>query len=306
MNHETLSIPLKTPFDFRSALNAHGWVDLLPNTHDPLLPSFSRVQETPSGKVVHLTVSAAGRGRGQVLNLSIRAARKLANPDTEYLCAAVSHMLRLDENFSEFHALCKSRGGVWKNFTKGAGRLLRSPTVFEDLVKVICTTNVQWGGTKRMVAELVEQFGRPFEGEPSLKTFPAPAALAQIPLEDFRQRVRLGYRADYIHRLACLFRAGEMSAADFQASSLPTEEIRKKLLSIKGIGSYAAASMLMLLGRYDHIPVDTVFTQFVSKKYFKDQPFTLPEALALYDDCGRWKYLAYWFDMLSFENSAGQ
>ena len=56
----------------RSALNAHGWVDLLPNTHDPLIPSFSRVQELPSGKVALVTVSAAGRGRGQVLNLSIQ------------------------------------------------------------------------------------------------------------------------------------------------------------------------------------------------------------------------------------------
>ena len=60
-------------------------------------------------------------------------------------------MLRLDEDFAEFHALCKSRGGVWQNINRGVGRLLRSPTVFEDLVKVICTTNVQWGGTKRMV-----------------------------------------------------------------------------------------------------------------------------------------------------------
>ena len=82
--------------------------------------------------------------------------------------------------------------------------------MFEDLVKVICTTNVQWGGTKRMVRELVEQFGKPFEAAPEYKTFPAPAALAQIPLEDFRQRVRLGYRADYVHRLARQYAAGDL------------------------------------------------------------------------------------------------
>ena len=59
MKNETFTIPLQTPFDYRSALNAHGWVDLLPNTHDPSLPSFSRVQELPSGKVALLAVSAA-------------------------------------------------------------------------------------------------------------------------------------------------------------------------------------------------------------------------------------------------------
>jgi 3-methyladenine DNA glycosylase/8-oxoguanine DNA glycosylase len=93
-----------------------------------------------------------------------------------------------------------------------------------------------------------------------------------------------------------------LSAPDFQNCDIPTEDIRKKLLSIKGIGSYAAASMLMLLGRYDHIPVDTVFRQFMSEKYFIDRPFNLPDALAIYGDWDQWKYLAYWFDMVNFES----
>lgn len=256
----------------------------------------------PSGKVVRINVSADVKGQTQFINITVDAAHKLANLDKEYLVLAVSHMLRLDEDFSEFYALCKIRGGIWRSVTKGVGRLLRSPTVFEDLVKVICTTNVQWGGTKRMVRELVDVFGRPCDIAPVQKTFSSPSAIVQFSFDEFRQKVRLGYRADYIYRLACQFADGELSVPDFQASTIPTEEIRKKLLAIKGIGSYAAASMLMLLGRYDHIPVDTVFSQFVLEKYFINTPFSLPEALAIYDDWGKWKYLAYWFDMINFES----
>lgn len=302
MKLETITVSVRIPFNFHSALNSHGWVDLLPNIHNPVIPSFSRVEETPSGNVVLMNVSAEGMGEEQIVNISVSTFHKLGSQDKEYLAAAVSHMLRLDEDFSEFYDLCKIKGGVWNGIRKGIGSLLRSPSVFEDLVKVICTTNVQWSGTKRMVKELVDAFGRPFSENPDQKIFPSPSSIATIPFDEFRQKVRLGYRADYVYRLAKQFVNGGLNSSDFLAMDTLTGEIQKKLLAIKGIGNYAAASMLMLLGRYDYIPVDTVFRQFITEKYFKDRPFNLPEALAIYDDWGKWKYLAYWFDMIDFES----
>jgi 3-methyladenine DNA glycosylase/8-oxoguanine DNA glycosylase len=76
--------------------------------------------------------------------------------------------------------------------------------------------------------------------------------------------------------------------------------VRKSLLGIKGIGNYAAASVLMLLGRYDEIPVDSVFQQMMSAKYFKDDHYDVKKALAVYADWGKWKYLAYWFDLIDY------
>jgi 3-methyladenine DNA glycosylase/8-oxoguanine DNA glycosylase len=73
------------------------------------------------------------------------------------------------------------------------------------------------------------------------------------------------------------------------------------LKGIKGIGDYAAASMLMLLGRYDEIPVDTIFRDFMSGHYFTGAPFDQSQALEVYAQWGRWKALAYWFEMLESE-----
>ena len=187
MTRELLTIPVTSPFDYRSALNAHGWVDLLPNIHDPAVPSFSRAEAVPSGKVVRITVSADGAGQDQQIQVFVDAPGRLSGGDRDFLRSAVSHMLRLDEDFSEFYALCASRGGIWKKCTGGIGRLLRSPTVFEDLVKVICTTNVQWGGTKRMVRELVDAFGLPFENDPAQRSFPSPSAIVQYSFAEFQQ-----------------------------------------------------------------------------------------------------------------------
>jgi 3-methyladenine DNA glycosylase/8-oxoguanine DNA glycosylase len=304
MKHETIKIPVCLPFDFRSMLNSHGWVDLLPNIHNPVIPSFSRVEETPSGNVVLMNVSAEHAGDGQGVAISVTASHQLGSQDKVYLARAVRHMLRLDEDFSEFYDHCKLKGGTWGEIRIGTGHLLRSPTVFEDLVKVICTTNIQWGGTKWMVRELVEAFGKLYLVNPGLKTFPSPSSIASIPFDEFKQKVRLGYRTDYVYRVALQFVNGELNPSDFLAMDTPAGEIQKRLLAIKGFGNYAAASMLMLLGRYDRVPVDSVFRQFMAAKYFKDRPFSLPEALAIYDDWGKWKYLAYWFDMVNFENQA--
>ena len=90
---------------------------------------------------------------------------------------------------------------------------------------------------------------------------------------------------------------GELDLEALATSDLPTSELRKQLLAIKGVGPYAAATMLMLLGRYDEIGVDTVFRDFVGRKYFDGNKPEDSEALAIYADWGRWKYLAYWFDI---------
>jgi hypothetical protein len=105
MKPETITISVSSPFNFHSALNSHGWVDLLPNDHNFEIPSFSRVEETPFASVVLLDVSGQGEGEAQTINISVVSSHKLRKSDKEYLTAAVSHMLRLDEDFLEFYAL---------------------------------------------------------------------------------------------------------------------------------------------------------------------------------------------------------
>jgi hypothetical protein len=45
----------------------------------------------------------------------------------------VAHMFRLDEDLSSFHELVRDGELSW--CALGAGRMLRAPTVFEDVVK---------------------------------------------------------------------------------------------------------------------------------------------------------------------------
>jgi 3-methyladenine DNA glycosylase/8-oxoguanine DNA glycosylase len=91
--------------------------------------------------------------------------------------------------------------------------------------------------------------------------------------------------------------SGALDLEGLLHSDRPTAEVRKELLGIKGVGPYAAATLLMLIGRYDEIGYDTVFRDFVSKRYFNGERPPPKEMMAVYDDWGKWRYLAYWLDV---------
>src|SRR5919198_596737 len=82
----------------------------------------------------------------------------------------------------------------------------RSPTVFEDVVKTICTTNCAWSATERMVGALVEHLGEPAPGAPPTgpygRAFPTPEAMADADEAFYREVVRAGYRGAYLRALA--------------------------------------------------------------------------------------------------------
>jgi len=297
--HTEIIVSIKKPYILPYTLRSHGWVNLLPNIPDEKVESFSRVERLSSGKVINIHAAALGREFPKII-ATVKHEGILLQAERNEIIKRVRYMLRLDENLQGFYDLCKKKGHKWKNFKEGRGYLLRSPEIFEDLVKVICTTNIQWGGTKRMVKEMVDLFGVPFPGDPALRSFPTPESISSVSLEEFKDRVRLGYRAGYIYELSARITSGGLNLNDLINTSTPTAEVKKRLIEIKGVGNYAAASMLMLLGRYDQIPVDTVFRSFMKAKYFKNKQFSEEEGLRIYEEWGRWKYLAYWNDMLAF------
>jgi len=296
-NETTLSLTPPAPFNFAEAAYSHGWVVLAPNRWDSTRQVLQRTERLSNGTRVHLNITGSDTIETPEITIQVRHAKTLSPEERSEITTSVGHMFRCDEDLTEFYALCRKRGGHWIKITQGLGYLLRSPTLFEDIVKTICTTNIQWSGTKRMVEGLVQALGTPYPGDPSLRAFPTPEAIAAAPSKTFTETVHLGYRGRYIHELAAQVVAGILDLNALQDPTLSTPVLKKKLLAIKGVGNYAAATLLMLLGRYDALAIDTVFRDFVSKKYFEDRIPSEEEARSIYASWGKWQYLAYWFDL---------
>jgi 3-methyladenine DNA glycosylase/8-oxoguanine DNA glycosylase len=304
MDYQTTILTLHPaqPFNFEFTAYSHGWVLLSPNHWDKESRKLQRVERLSSGEVVLLSITGNNSNKKPSIAIEVSHLESLSKTEYKEITASVSHMFRLDEDLQEFYQLCEQRGDQWIKLTQGLGRLLRSPSLFEDIVKTICTTNIQWGGTKRMIEELVNAYGEKFSDNGKMKAFPTPGTIAKTTLNTFSKKVRMGYRTAYVHLLAKQFVSGEVNPKSFFDADIPTADLKKKLLGIKGIGNYAAATLLMLLGRYNELPTDTVFRDFISKKYFKGKSATKEKAQAIYKSWDKWKYLAYWFELWEMYN----
>jgi 3-methyladenine DNA glycosylase/8-oxoguanine DNA glycosylase len=72
-------------------------------------------------------------------------------------------------------------------------------------------------------------------------------------------------------------------------------------MSIKGVGGYAAANLLMILGRYDFIPIDSWAIKIVSHEWNGGKPVEPATVEAAFERWGAWKGLAFWFWDWSYE-----
>ena len=292
-----LTLAPQLPLHFEATAYSHGWAVLAPTRWDAERRALQRVERLAGGKVVALQITGAGTASAPIIHIDVESETPLAATEAEEIRRSVAHMLRLEEDLSDFYALCVDRGEPWASAGIGRGRLLRSPTLFEDTVKTIATTNTQWGGTKRMISALVDALGEPLPGDPTRRAFPTPQAMADAPPEIFTHIARFGYRGPYVAELARRVAAGELDLEGLLHSDQPTADLKKELMTIRGIGPYAAATLLMLMGRYDEIAYDTVFRDFVSARYFGGERPPPGVMTAVYDDWGAWRYLAYWLEL---------
>jgi N-glycosylase/DNA lyase len=287
---DVLEIPLRgpkgEPVDFARTIASHGVAELPPN--ELRLEERTLVTTLPVGAGAR-TVRLTSAGRKLRLEVVAGSAGKRAR-DT--LSAAVSHMFRLDEDLSGFYAVVSADGDLsW--CAQGAGRMFRLPTVFEDVVKTICTTNTAWSGTRRMTAALVDNLG--IEAPGGRHAFPTAEAMAEAKESFYRDVVRAGYRGPYLKTLAADVAEGRVDLEELNDPELPDDVVAERLLALPGVGPYAAAHvMLTSLARYSRLVLDswtrpTYFKLAGARSVLKDA--TIERRFKRY---GEWAGLAFW------------
>jgi hypothetical protein len=120
------------PVDFARTIVSHGVAELPPNRLD--LETCTLETTLPLRRGAR-TLRLTERGG----KLRIEAVRGIVDERArDALARTVAHMFRLDENLFDFYNLVKEDGELsW--CAVGAGRMLRAPTVVEDVVKTTYT-----------------------------------------------------------------------------------------------------------------------------------------------------------------------
>src|SRR6202022_870337 len=160
----------------------------------------------------------------------------------------------------------------------------RSPTVFEDVVKTICTTNTSWGGTTRMVNALVEHLGEKAPGAPDAspygRAFPTAKAMAAAPTRFYKKVAGAGYRGPYLKALS--------------RDDLPDDEVAAQLQALPGVGPYAAAHIMLMLGRYDRLILDSWTRPTYARVLGRKRPVSDQTIERRFKRYGPYAGLAFW------------
>lgn len=290
-----MQLRVPQPFELDVVLRGHGWVALAPHSYDRTRARLSTTIDLSTvgarGPVVDIELR---QSKPAALDVQVHARAPLERTMLARLRGALITSLSLELELEPFWARCASTPRLAWVQQRGAGRLLRSPTLFEDLLKLLMTTNCSWANTRSMAERTTEALGR--RGPAGRRAFPSARTCAKQDEAFWRDVVRVGYRASHCRALAQGFASGSLSRAHFDDPNLDTAEVRQRLLALPGFGPYAAGQALRLLGRFDDLALDS---------WVRSRAATLHglasgddrAIAACYDDFEEYAGLALWMDV---------
>ena len=230
-------LPLGWPIDLGLTVASHGWAYLAPWYWHPEVGRLGRCERIGDRLG---TIEVAQRGPDAMIVLSEGFTAEVL-PEIR---KRVRRWLSADwEPSPAVSALSEDAALI----ERGGGRMLRCSSFYEDFVKTVLTINTSWSSTRRMAAALV--------AEPGEGAFPGPDALLDYGEERLRERAKLGFRAPTV--VSATRRLREDGAINDRGEGEPERLGHDYLVSLKGIGPYAAAHCRLLLHDFTRIPVDS-------------------------------------------------
>lgn len=294
MHATIVALPVPTNFRLNAVVQSHGWYDLPPfnRGEDGSLSFVAMIDGQPAACTVR---EPADPAPALELALEIHTAEPPTPEAEAQALAAARAVLALDWEIEPFLQLTDADPSLAWVRAAGGGRLLRAPTVFEDLVKLICTTNCTWDATRRMVLALVVHLGPVAHG--GRRGFPSPADMAAAPESFYRDVARAGYRARSLRELAEKAAREPEALERLRQVTWPSSELRRALLELHGVGPYAAEHLLRLLGRHDYLALDSWCRPKFAELRGARRPVSDARIARTYARYGAFQGLALWLDL---------
>lgn len=190
-------------------------------------------------------------------------------------------------------------------YAQGIRLLNQEP--YECLLSFIISQNNNIPRIKKIIRAMAQQYGRPLEGE---YLFPTLNEIENAAVEDLME-LKMGFRAKYIYDCISKLKSGEVSL--FNTDILSTDEVRKMLISIKGVGQKVADCVLLFsLKRRETFPTDVWIKRVMEHLYFNDEEKDIKEIHAFAQEkwgeyCGyAQQYLFYYARSLKIGTDKGK
>ncbi len=148
--------------------------------------------------------------------------------------------LGVKDDLSEFYALA-AKDKILHNVAKDlcGMRTIFWPELFPALILAVTLQMAPMKRSNQMMDLLIENFGDnvQFDGK-TIAHWPSPKRIAELKVTDLEDKAKLGYRAKNLISIAKTLCEGFPSADDL--SRMQPDEVKKQLMTLRGIGEYSA------------------------------------------------------------------
>lgn len=266
MSKTTITIKCPNYYDLYMTCHTHGWKNLAPflwNDEKNVLRFAALVENQP--------VDIKAKQSGETVIATLTSHQKLAKSSKSTAKAIISRSLGMDIDTSELLSTAKKVGPEYvKLIEKGAGRLLRASTLWEDAAKTLFTTNCTWSLTQKMCESACSKtFIQPAPS--GAFPFPSPDKFVQYEPDQLKRLMPVGYRCAYLTSLAETF-SNDPTLNEVETNGFNYNSADKLVRNLKGFADYATAHLLILAGYYNEIPIDTVVVSYLKKNHRVRKP----------------------------------
>jgi 3-methyladenine DNA glycosylase/8-oxoguanine DNA glycosylase len=286
------------PFNLKATTKTHGWFQLAPFYWDEKKSALGWATKLydQSPFLVHLKEVDPN---SETTNIQFTVDKKLPTNARVMLIQKFRHIFNLDLDLSDFYDKCNDSSVLQQVGRRGMGRLLRSESVFEDVFKSICGTNIQWKQAVKIINQ-ISQLGDVIPGT-DYHLFPSPKQIIEKGEKYLKEVGRVGYRSSYLMDLANRFAKDESLFYSVNGSEILGKELVKFFLDFKGVGKVTARYLAALYGHFEDMAIDSLVYSYMSSRHFNGETPSDSQIEDFYAIFGEWKYLAYWMEFILAE-----
>jgi len=183
----------------------------------------------------------------------------------ETILKKVSHILQFDTSFEEVNQSLRETtiSPLLTLFQHTPLTVSNDP--FATLISCIIHQQIQRSFAIQITKRFIQTYGAQIENE---WFFPIPETVASLTVDELRTLQLSSRKAEYMIGIAKAWCDGTLNHQNYH--SLPTNEISKELIALKGVGPWTVENFLLFgLGHKDVFPVGDVGIQIALQKLLK-------------------------------------
>lgn len=196
----------------------------------------------------------------------------ICNGNIEDIC---KNYFDLDRNYEEIkETLSLIDDNMKESIKYGEGIRILNQDLWEMIISFIISANNNIPRIKGIIERMSAKYGQEikFRGT-SYYTFPTIDELSQARVKDLKD-LGLGFRDRYVYETTKKIKEGKINLENLKQE--PTNEVRKQLLTLTGVGPKVADCIMLFstLKRFDVFPVDVWVRRVMNDLYIHNEDET--------------------------------